>query len=82
MNVQENIQRLKDAEISLNDHCMCAALHDNGSTIRVIYPAGDWPQNLDGIQGSYGRQLSKYELIGKLLTRMESDWLNSFPGKI
>lgn len=82
MSIQSNIQRLDELNQAIRNHCMCARISDNGCLIEVIYPSGDWPLGIQGIQASYGVYMGKADAIQKLLDRMESDWLNSFPGKI
>lgn len=81
MSIQANIQAVQDAYDAVKAHCMCLAIHDDGCVIRVIYPSGDWPQGLDGVQCSYGVTYGKAEALNRILARMEADWLNSFPGR-
>lgn len=82
MTIKANIKRLDDAYQAVRGHCMCAKLEDDGVYIRVIYPAGDWPNQVQGVQCSYGGQICKAEALERIAARMESDWINSYPGKV
>jgi hypothetical protein len=79
--VQENIRACQDAYERVRGHCMCLAISDDGVYIRVIYPKGDWPGGHEGVQASYGVRIGKTEALNRIYDRMESDWINSFPGR-
>lgn len=80
MTIKANIQALQEAEQALRSHCMCARIRDDGVCIEIEYPAGDWPGGIAGVCANYGVHMGKTEAIGKLLARMEKDWLDSYPG--
>ena len=80
MTIQANIKAAQAAEEAARDHCMCARYHDDGQSIHITYPAGDWPAGIDGIRGCYAIE-GKAKVLSLLVARMERDWLDSFPGK-
>lgn len=79
--IQENIKELEAARFAVTDHCMCRAIREDGCSIVVIYPKGDWPGGIEGLTCTYGVTYGKAEAFRRLLARMESDWINSFPGR-
>ena len=79
--VQQNIELLQAAYDRVKGHCMCRAIRDEGCMIVVIYPEGDWPRGIQGVRASYGVKHSKTQALNLIYEQMESDWINSFPGK-
>lgn len=79
--ILENIAELEAARYAVTEHCMCRALRDDGCSIVVIYPEGDWPDGKEGIHCTYGVWNGQHKAwaFKKLLEQMEKDWLGSFP---
>lgn len=80
MTVKENISLLNEMKEAVTGHCMAAKVEDDGSVLRITYPAGEWSYGIQGIQVVYDGNMSKYQAYSKALVRMEHDWMNSFPG--
>jgi hypothetical protein len=79
MSVQANVRAYQDKYEEVRGHCMCGRIEDDGVFFRVIYPAGDWPQGVGGVQASYGVRRGKLQALEAILDRMERDWKGSFP---
>ena len=71
MTIQENIKALQFAYEQVRAHPLCGRIEDDGVYIRVIYPAGYWP---DGVQCSYGITYGKGEALRRILAAMEKHW--------
>lgn len=79
MSVQANVRAYQDKYEEVRNHCMCLRIEDDGCVFRVIYPAGDWPQGVGGVQACYGVMRGKTAALEAILDRMERDWKGSFP---
>lgn len=81
--VAANMKLVRDLYDQLKAHPMCRKVKDDGTTIVVTYPAGDWPGGLNGIQCVYGiyKGQGKAWALQRLIDRMERDWLESIPGR-
>lgn len=73
MNVQKNVQAVKDKLIEVQSHCMCARFEDLGGCYRVLYPCGF---QLDGVQAIYA-QCGKLVALDRILNAMERHWKQS-----
>lgn len=71
--IAERTQIVMDLIESVKDHCMCARFEDDGTTYRVIYPEGYFPE---GVQCSQG--MGKAVALEKMLEVMERHWKESF----
>ena len=71
MTIQENIAAVQSAYEEVRAHPLCGRLEDDGVYIRVIYPAGYWP---DGCQCAYGVTIGKAEALRRITTAMEKHW--------
>lgn len=80
MSIQENIKALQNKYDAVKEHCMCRAIYDDGAYYRVLYPAGDWPDGVEGVQAGY-LITGKLTALTRMLDRMERDWSGSFPGR-
>lgn len=80
--IQENIEEVQRAYDEVKAHCMCRAIRDDGCSIVIIYPEGDWPDGKEGIHCTYGVYAGqgKAWALKKLLEQMEKDWKESLPG--
>ena len=76
--IQENMRAMQKAYDAVKEHCMCARIKDDGAYYVVIYPEGDWPDNVGGVQAGY-LITGKTQALQRILDRMERDWLGSFP---
>ncbi len=72
MNVQQNIDRVKELEEKVKAHCMCANFQDTGSYYLVYYPPG---MCLDGAQAAYS--CGKAIALERLLDVLERHWKRS-----
>lgn len=81
--IAANLKQVQDLYAKLKAHPMCLKVKDDGTTIVVSYPAGDWPGGINGIQCVYGiyKGQGKAWALDRLIKRMESDWLESIPGR-
>lgn len=78
MSVQANIIAMQQSYDAVKAHCMCARIKDDGAYYIVIYPEGDWPDNVGGVQAGY-LITGKKAALDRILDRMERDWKGSFP---
>lgn len=76
---QEHAARVAELREKIKAHPMCLRFEQRPCRYRVIYPEGDWPAGIDGLQARTSRSVSHTQALTRLLDRMERDWLGSFP---
>lgn len=80
-NIVNNLAAFNKALADVKAHPMCAKFEDDGCAFIVTYPAGEFGVVYGGVRVHH-RDLvgGKAKSLTNLLSRMERDWLNSFPG--
>ena len=78
MRPQDNIDRLKDAIVKLENHPMCYNYKFEGTRIIVYYPEGDFQTG--GVTCDIHN--SKAKNIGVVIEKMETVWQENYPYKM
>lgn len=78
MTIVDNLAAFNKALADVKAHPMCAKFEDDGCAFIVTYPAGEFGVVYGGVRAHH--RDSKAKALTNLLSRMERDWLNSFPG--